>query len=948
MDGAGRKIRTIVIDVRLIDRGAEKQALREMLDSVRGGMSRALVLRGEPGVGKSALLGYAVAHAEDMQVVRMVAVESENHLGFAAVHQLLMPFLSASDRLPEPQRRALSVAFGLVSGPPADPFLVGLAVLTLLSDAADARPVLCVIDDAQWLDEESADLLGFVARRLLADRVGLLFAVRETADLEPQPQALPHLSISGLPDQAAYELLAKSVAQPIDPAVAAHLVTETEGNPLAVVEAARELAPDQLSGAVPLPEPLSVGHRLEESFLRRVRELPPDTQALLLLAAAGSPDQGDPLWRAAADIGIPTSAAAAAEAAGLMTFWPQVRFAHPLVRSAVYHAATAAHRRRVHRALAIANELDPVSRAWHLAAAAAWRDENVAAAVELAAGQTRSRGGYAATALLLERAAQLTPDPERRAERKLAAAQVHVLAGTVDRAGALLDQAGPGLRKPESSAEATRLQGTIEATCGRVGEATDALVDAARRLRSFDPLAARDALLSALESAAFAGWAQSAPLLGEIAEIARDLPTSGASPGSAPTLLLQGYTARLTAGYAAGVPPMRGAITAFLRGDLDPDVALRRLELAAITAADLLDETAVELLTKGWIDVARRSGALARLAGGLAFRSAFVDAPSGRLSAARTANAEARELGEVTHNPAVVPPTGAHQVITLALSGNELVARETAAAVAREAPSRGAAGEAALASYALGVLEISLGNYASAVACLKPAYLDGTPLIGTQALPELVEASVRAGERELGESALQRLAERAGASATPLALGLLARSQALVAGSGDAQERYVESLRLLGGTHSLPQLARTHLLYGEWLRRQRLRREARDQLRTALDMFEARGLDAFAERSRVELRATGERIRKKVIGDPEELTPREAQIATLVSEGEGNRQIAAQLFVSPSTVEYHLRKVFQKLGMTSRTQLAHHVSSHGINASEPVTKGRGRIRTPST
>jgi DNA-binding CsgD family transcriptional regulator len=936
---AGRQTTADVIDVRLIGRGAEKQALGEMLDSVRGGRSRALVLRGEPGIGKSALLGYAVAHADDMQVIRMVAVESENHLGFAAVHRLLMPFLPALDRISEPQRRALSVAFGLVSGPHADPFLVGLAALTLLSDAAEARPVLCVIDDAQWLDDESSDVLGFVARRLLADRVGLLFAARETADLGPHPQALPQITVHGLPDHAAYELLKTSVTQPIDPVVAAHLVTETGGNPLAVVEAARELTPDQRSGAVPLPEPLPVGHRLEESFLRRVRELPPDTQALLLLAAAGPPGQGDPLWRAAADIGIAESAGTAAEAAGLMTFWPEVRFAHPLVRSAVYHAATAAQRRQAHLALATASELDPVSRAWHLAAAAARRDEKVAAEVESAADETRRRGGHAATAVLLERAAQLTPDPERRAERVLAAAQNHLLAGTVDRADALLEQATPGLRNAKSSAEAAQLQGRIAATRGRVAEATAALVDAARRLRRIDPLAARDTLLSALESAAFAGWAQSTSLLGEIAEIARDLLSAGAPPDSAPTLLLQGYTARLSAGYAAGVAPMCGAITAFLRGDADPDVALRHLELTAISAADLLDETAVERLTRIWIDTARQNGALARLAGALAFRSAFVDAPSGRLSAAQAANAEASELGQVTHNLAIVPPTGAHLVITLALAGNEVIARETAAAVAREAPSRGAAGEAAFAAYALGVLEISLGNYASAVRCLEPAYLDGTPLTGTQALPDLVEASVRSGQRELAESALQRLAERASASATPLALGLLARSQALVAGSDDARDGYEEALRLLGGTRALPQLARTHLLYGEWLRRQRLRREARDQLRAAVYMFESTGLEAFAERSRVELRATGERVRKKVLGDPEELTPREAQIATLVSEGEGNRQIAAQLFVSPSTVEYHLHKVFRKTGVTSRTQLARHVSSRGSNAGKPAIAG---------
>jgi DNA-binding CsgD family transcriptional regulator len=936
--GPRRKPRTIVTDVQLIGRGAEKQVLGEMLDSVRGGTSRALVLRGEPGIGKSALLDHAVARAKDMQVVRTVAVESENRLGFAAAHQLLQPFLTALDRLPGPQRRALGVAFGLVSGPPADPFLVGLAALTLLSDAAENGPVLCVIDDAQWLDDESGDLLGFVARRLLADRVGLLFAVRETADLGLQ--GLPVLVVHGLPDQAAYVLLKASIDQPIDPAVAAHLVTQTGGNPLAVVEAGRELTPDQLSGAVPLTEPLAVGPRLEKSFLRRVRELPPDTQALLLLAAAGSPDQVDPLWRAAADLGIPESAATPAEAAGLMTFWPEVRFVHPLVRSAVYHAATAAERRRTHRALASASEQDPVARAWHLAAATVRRDEKVAAAVESAADQTRSRGGYAATALLLERAAQLTPDPERRAERELAAAQVHLLAGTVDRAEALLAAATSGLQDPRSGAEAVRLHGRIEATCGRPADALATLVDAARRLRPFDPLAARDALLSALESSVFAGWAPSAPLLRAIAEIARDLPPADNPQDSAPTLLLQGYTARLTAGYAAGVPAMRSAIAALLRGEANPDFARRHFELTAISAADLLDETAVERLTRIWIDGARRSGALARLAVGLAFRSAFADAPAGMLSAARTANAEAGELGQVTHNAGVVPPTGAHRVITLALAGNEPITRETAAAVAREAPSRAAAGEAAFAAYALGVLEISLGNYEAAVGCLEPGYLDGTPLVGTQALPDLVEASVRAGRSELAEGALEQLAERASASPTALAQGLLARSQAVLDITDETQERYEEAIRLLGGTRAVPHLARTHLLYGEWLRRQRLRREARDQLRAALDMFEATGLDAFAERSRVELRATGERVRKKVVGDPEELTPREAQIATLVSEGEGNRQIAAQLFVSPSTVEYHLGKVFRKLGVTSRTQLAHLVSSQGINAGEPVTSTR--------
>ena len=777
--------------MRLIDRGAEKQALSGVLESVRQGMSGALVLRGEPGVGKSALLGYAVELAGDMQVVRTVAVESEKGLGFAAVHQLLVPFLPAVERLPPPQGRALRVAFGLESGPPADPFLVGLAVLTLLSDAAETRPVLCVIDDAQWLDEESAHLLSFVARRLLADGVGLLFAVRETADAEPGLPALPELRICGLPEQAAYELIKRSTNRPIDPPVAARIVAETGGNPLAVVEAARELTPEQLGGRVPLPEPLPVGHRLERSFLRRVRELPAHTQALLLLAAAGSPGHGHLLGQAAAALRIPEGAAAPAEAAGLVVLWPEVRFFHPLVRSAVYHAATADQQRQAHRALADAcdPERDAVPRAWHLAAAAARPDEGVAAELEAAAERARSRGGYAATATLLECAAQLTPDEQTRAERQLSAAQAHVLAGTVDRANALLGEATLVLVNPLSAAQATRLRGRIHATCGRVAEAVAALVDAAERLRPLDPCAARDALLWALESAAFAGWSSSASLLDEIGRIARNLPPPGDPPDSAPNLLLRGYTARLTDGYAAGLPVARRAVEAFLADDVDPEAALRRLELAAITAADLLDDAAVERLTTAWIRRARDSGALARLAGGLAFRSAFVDAPCGRLAAARAADAEAHALGEVTRNPAIVPPTGAHRVLILALNGREVEARATAAAVARETPSRGATGEAALGAYGLGVLEISLGNYDAAVGCLEPAYTDDTPLIATQALPELVEAAVRAGRRDLAESALARLADRATATGTPLALGLLARSEALLAGADGARER---------------------------------------------------------------------------------------------------------------------------------------------------------------
>jgi DNA-binding CsgD family transcriptional regulator len=922
----------------LLDRFAEKHTLDELLDGVRAGMSGGVALRGEPGVGKSALLDYAVERAADMQVVRMAAVEPEKTLGFAAVHQLLLPFLSAVDRLPEPQRRALGVAFGLVSGPPAASFLVGLALLTLLTDTAEDQPLLCVIDDAQWLDEESADLLSFVARRLLADRVGMLFAIRETTEPDARLQALPSLEVAGLPEPEAYELLKMSISGPIDGAVAQRIVAETGGNPLALIEAARELTTAQLGGLEPLPEPLPVGHQLERAFVRRVRGLPADTQRLLLLAAADQPGWSDRLWRAATALGIPESAAVPAEATGLVVVWPRVRFFHPLVRSAVYHTATALHRRQVHRALAAAcdPELDVVSRAWHLAAAAAGPDEGVAAALEAAAERAACRGGCAAAAALLERAALLTPGEEQRAERHLSAAQAHVLAGRVDRAEALLADATEALRDPLSSAQATRLKGRICFHRGQVAEAASALAGAARQLRALDPPAARDALLSALEAAVFAGWASSAALLDQIAQTARSLPSTGEPPDSALSLLLYGCTARVTDGYAAAVPALRYTVQAFLAGEVDPDVALRRFELAAISAADLLDDASVEQLTTDWIDRARESGALARLAAGLAFRSAFVDAPCGRLTAARAAEAEAHELAELTGNPGLVPPTGAHTLLTLVLSGREAEARATAAAVAREAPGRSAAGEMAMAAYFLGVLEISLGNYESALGSLDAAYGDDNPLVGTQVLPDLVEAAVRAGRHDVAERALRRLTDRATATGTPLALGVLARSRALLAAPAQGRRDYEDALQLLARTRTTPQLARAHLLYGEWLRRQRRRREARDQLRAALEMFDAMGLRCFAERARGELRATGEHARKREIGTPEKLTPQEAQIAALVSQGKANREIAAQLFISPSTVEYHLRKTFRKLEVSSRTQLAHHVINQGIGILRPL------------
>ncbi|MGZ4602007.1 MAG: ATP-binding protein, partial [Kineosporiaceae bacterium] len=814
--------------MRLVGRRAEREALGDLLNSVRAGASRAAVIRGDPGAGKSALLQYAVDAAPDMQIVRMAAVEPEQALAFAAVHQLLLPLAPGADRLPDPQRRALQVAFGELNGPPADRFLVGLAVLTLLSQSAESGPLLCVIDDAQWLDDESANVFCFVARRLLADPVGILVAVEDGASAHAALTELPEIRLGGLSARDAGELLTVQTGQSVDGAVTEQLVAETAGNPLALIGAARHLSRGQLAGRTPLPEPLPIGHQLEESFARRMGELSADTRTLLLLAAADPPGRPDRLWRAAAALAIPESAAVAVEGAGIAVFWPEVRFSHPLARSAVYAAATSLERRQAHRTLAAASneETDIDIRAWHLAAAAAGPDEEAAAAQEAAAERAMDRGGYGAAATLLERAALLTAEPDRRAERQLSAAQAEFLTGMVGRADELLDHAIPGLRDPLSQAQATRLRGRIQYTRGEVADATATLTAAAQRLQGLAPRAARDGLLSALEAAVFAGWDATSPLLDHIARAARDLPPFGEPTDSPANLLLQGFVARVADGYAVAVPVLRRAVRAFSSERTDPNLALQRAELVAIAAIDLLDDAAVEVLIGRWIQRAREAGALARLAAGLAFRSVFVDGPLGRLAAARAAESEAHELRQLTGNPAVVPPTGAHTLLTVALAGQEAQARATAAAVAREAPRRGAVGEMALATSSLAILELGLGNYEAAVAALLPAWTDDTPLVGTRALPDLVEAAARAGKHSLARQVLARFEERARATGTPLALGLLARSRALLAAPDRAREDYEEALPLLRQTGAGPQIARAHLLYGEWLRRQRRRREA--------------------------------------------------------------------------------------------------------------------------
>ncbi len=918
------------VDVVLVGRPTEREVLGGLLARAADGYSGALVLRGEAGVGKTALLNdtLAAATAGGLQTARLTGVEPETHLGYAGLHRFLLPFADHLERLPAPQRDALRSTFGLVAGPSADRFLVAVGVLTLLADVASEAPLVGVVDDAQWLDPESAMVLGFVARRLHAERVVLLFAVREPTGPLPALTGVPELVIGGLDDDVAMELLA-SLAPGLSPAVGARIIAGTGGNPLALAEVAKELSPAQLAGAELLPDPLPAGGSLEEVFGRQVSQLPAEARLLMAVAAAEPTVSHALLWRAAAQLGIDPDAAAAADLGGLAEFAPQVEFRHPLIRSAAYHATPLGQRRLIHQALAAVGDGDDERSdrvAWHLGMAAAGPDEAVAARLEQAARQVRDRGGYAATVTFLARAAELSPADGQRARRLLAVSEAARIAGQPFRAGALLEEATPRLDDPLARAQARRLYGTIRFALGYAGEAAPILLAAARAFGPVDARMARAALLEALEAAQYAGWSASRAVLSEIAAAARATPAAGGPLASATDLLLDGFAARAAAGYLASAPLFRRAVD-LLCASVSPQLGLRGLLLGCVAAADLFDDQAQHALAIRCVQLARDRGALTVLPVALNNQSTWAEVAAGRFDAARTCFTEASEISAATENPGIAGTAGVAEMYELAWRGRETDTRRVAAAVTREATGAGRSGQSITAQYCLTVLELGLGNYQAALQCALAGYDDDAPFFGTQVLPELVEAAARYGESRLADAALGRLAERAEAAGTPLALGLLARSRALLAADADAEGLYEEAVKHLEQCLSVPQLARAHLVYGEWLRRQRRRRDAREQLRTAHEMFTAMGAEAFAERARTELLATGEHARQRSAGTENELTPQEAQIARLVSQGESNRDIAAQLFLSPSTVDYHLRKVFRKTGVTSRTQLARTIAA---------------------
>jgi DNA-binding CsgD family transcriptional regulator len=901
---------------RLMLRGRDdaRAVLDRLLEEARAGQSGVLVLRGEAGVGKTALLEYATASASDLMVVRAVGVESEMELAYAALHQLCAPLLDCLDRIPAPQRDALETTFGLREGPVPDQFLVGLAILSLLSEAAQERPLVCAIDDAQWLDRASAQVLAFVARRLLAESVVLVLATREPAG---QFGRLPELVVEGLRDADARALLASAIPGRLDERVADQLLAEAGGNPLALLELPRGLSPAQLAGGFGLPGALSLSGRIEERFVNRVEALPEDTQQLLLVAAAEP--TGDPglLWSAAARLGIADAVLYPAESARLLEIDGRVRFRHPLARSAVYRAATPHQRRRVHRALAEATDaqLDPDRRAWHLAEAAAGPDEDVAAELERAAGRAQARGGLAAAAAFLERAATLTQEPSRRARRALAAAQADFEAGALDDALALLATAETGAVDVQRR-WVDLLRAQIAFASRRGSDAPPLLLRAARELEAVDPNVARATYLEALSAAMFAGrLARGGGGVTEISEAALAGPPPP-EPRRPSDLLLEGLAVRFTDGYAAGAPILKQALAAFGRDTVLAPEEARWLWFASWIALHLWDEEAWTVLSTRHLDLVREAGALTALPFVLTNRSS-VYAFFGDLGEAAACEDELRAATEATGIAAV--PYGA--LALAALRGREAELSELIRTTVSDADTRGEGLALSVNEFLSGVLYNGLGRDDAALAAIgRPErYAEEGPAIW--ALTERIEAAVRSGQPHLADGALERIVETTRAAGTDWALGIEARCRALLSDGDEADSLYREAIERLGRTRLRVDLARAHLLYGEWLRRDRRRLDAREHLRTALDMFTSFGTEAFTGRAERELLATGERVRKRTVETRDELTAQEAQVARLAGDGLSNAEIGARLFISQHTVAYHLRKIFNKLGITSRSQL---------------------------
>jgi DNA-binding CsgD family transcriptional regulator len=899
-----------------LDRTSERQALDGLLSRAREEESAVLVIRGEAGIGKTALVRYAARHASGFRVVQVTGAEAEMELPFAGIHQLCAPLLDHIGTLPQPQQDALGVALGLASGEAPDRFVVGLAVLGLLSAAAEERPLLCLVEDSQWLDEASGLILGFIARRLLAESVAIVVTAREPNSRQDFG-GLPELVLSGLPEEDARRLLGQAVPGGLDDRVRDRIVAETGGNPLALLDLPRNRSAAELAGGFELPAAVDIPRHLEDHYLQRAGELPEATQRLLLLAAAEPVGDATLVWRAAGALGVDGSALAPAEDAELVEVGARVRFRHPLVRSAVYRAAVQSERRAAHRALAEATDpdTDPDRRAWHRAHAAVGVDEEVAAELERSADRARARGGAAAAAAFLARAAELTPDPAERGRRAIGGAQAKFDAGASDAALELLATAELAPLDELQRAKLERLRAQIAFERTRGSDAPALLLDAARRLDPLDGAMARETHLEAMAAALFAGRLGGKPDVRELAEAAQAAPPAQ-KPARPIDLLLDGLATSFTDGYAAGVPPLRKALRAFCEVEGLAARDVRWLWLACRLAQDLWDdELWYELASRG-VRVARDTGALTLLPGMANFLAAFY-VHSGEVDKTTGLMDEVTAITQATG----IPPLNYSRLLLGAWRGDQAGMNAIADKVVPGARARGEGYTLGVWAWMRALMHNGRGRYGEALDAATEACEHEDVIAYGWALVELVEAAIHVDRRDEAAEALNRLSERTQASGTEWALGIEAGARALVSEGEDAEAHYREAVERLGRSGGAVHLARARLIYGEWLRRENRRIDAREQLRSAYETFSAIGGEGFAERARNELLATGETARKRTDDERGVLTPQEAHIARLAREGLSNPEIGAQLFISPRTVQYHLRKVFLKLDITSRNQL---------------------------
>jgi DNA-binding CsgD family transcriptional regulator len=907
-------------------RRSECETLISILGAARDGQSQVLVVRGEAGIGKTALLRYLLANADGYRVSQSAGVESEMELAFASLHQLCAPFFDQLDRLPLPQRTALDTTFGLAAGAPPDQFVVGLGVLNLLTHAAEQQPLLCVIDDAQWLDRASAQTLEFVARRLRAEPVAMLFALRP-ADDEPILTALPQLPLRGLDHNDAADLLDSVVAGRLDVQVRDRLVAESHGNPLALMELPREFAPTSRTTWDDDHSDTTLAGRLEQGYLRKLESLPIQARQLMVLSAADPVGDVDLVRRAMQRLGIGSEAIPAAESTGLLEVRHRVEFRHPLVRSAVYGAAVPEERRTVHQALADVTDPigDPDRQAWHRSRAAAGPDESIATALEQSADRALGRGGLTSAAAFLESAARLTPSADRRAQRSLAAAQAKATAGVFDDALALIAEAQAGPLDATASARVDLLQAQISYYSAGGNKGLPLLLAAAARLERLDPKLARETYLDAFAAAMFAGRLAAGSGIGmrQVAEAMREIQLPSAAGKS--DELLHGIAVLYTDGYATAAPGLLQTVRAFGSDELTVDESVRFAWLAACAATDLFDDLNWDVLTRRHLSAIRQIGALSALPVALNSRIIF-DLYSGDLAEAESLVAECAWVAEVTGGQNTMTPYG--EVCLSAIRGDTERAEPRFRKLLDDVTGRGEGVGLNMIGWFQAVMFSGLGRHAEALNAARMAAASPLELGPPKwALAEIVEAGVHNENLAEANLALEQLSSFTQASGTDAALGVEAGRRALLGSGRAAEDDYREEAERLARTSLQVERSRAQLRYGEWLRGEGRREEARTQLRLAFETFSAMGLDGFAERARQGLAACGETVRRRAAKSAGDLTTQETHIARLAAEGLSNAEIADALFLSARTVEWHLRKVYSKLGIRTRRDLRQSVGS---------------------